>query len=164
MPYVTTEKIVYKLSLILFGLYISLLVACGNNNLEAAKKALNKILKDPSSAQYQNVTVYKYGVVCGEINAKNSMGGYTGFTRFIYTPQFNEAVVDVPNFVIPFYCNNNDTYSALGVNAAISILSMGTISRDRDECAKQNYDQMAPACIRVYKMLVPIKYNDGPAR
>lgn len=42
-------------------------------------------LRDPESAQFRNVAVY-YAVtpmVCGEVNAKNALGGYTGFTRFI---------------------------------------------------------------------------------
>ena len=35
-------------------------------------------LKDPGSAEFRN----QYGI-CGEVNAKNSFGGYTGFKRFI---------------------------------------------------------------------------------
>ncbi len=48
-------------------------------------------LTDPSSAQIRNTF---YGPVvdgerawCGEVNAKNQMGGYVGFARFIATPQ-----------------------------------------------------------------------------
>jgi hypothetical protein len=43
-------------------------------------------LKDPGSAQFRNVRVvpYKNGrVVCGEVNGKNSYGGYVGFTPFV---------------------------------------------------------------------------------
>lgn len=40
--------------------------------------AVKKSLKDPNSAQFQNVKGY-----CGEVNAKNSYGGYTGYKRFI---------------------------------------------------------------------------------
>ena len=42
-------------------------------------------LKDPESAQLKNVqlTPEKSGfLVCGEINAKNGYGGYTGFSKF----------------------------------------------------------------------------------
>lgn len=35
-------------------------------------------LKDPESAQFRN----QYGL-CGEVNAKNAMGGYVGYRRFI---------------------------------------------------------------------------------
>lgn len=54
--------------------------------VEQAKKALAETLKDPSSAQFRNVrlTPYKDGnVICGEVNAKNSYGGYVGFKSFV---------------------------------------------------------------------------------
>lgn len=40
-------------------------------------------LKDPDSAEFRNVFVSSKYAVCGEVNAKNSFGGYTGFVRFI---------------------------------------------------------------------------------
>jgi|GEM_PF-5437741 len=59
-----------------------------------AKMKLRSILKDADSAKYQNVEGYPFitndGTTlyyfCGEVNAKNSFGGYTGFSRFIATP------------------------------------------------------------------------------
>ena len=65
--------------------------------LTSPKKVLNSIktevansMKDPSSAQFKDVTVYKYTdkdgkpqfVAVGQVNAKNSFGGYVGFTYF----------------------------------------------------------------------------------
>lgn len=53
--------------------------------------AFRKTLKDPESAQFRNVKVvksesqggaYNGGYVCGEFNAKNGFGAYTGFHRF----------------------------------------------------------------------------------
>ncbi|MBY0243026.1 MAG: hypothetical protein K2X55_27330 [Burkholderiaceae bacterium] len=38
-------------------------------------------LKDPESAKFQNIYV-KWGTVCGEVNARNSYGGYVGFQPF----------------------------------------------------------------------------------
>lgn len=49
--------------------------------IEEAMAAVSKDLKDPSSAQFRNVRI-KGGHVCGEVNAKNAMGGYVGFQRF----------------------------------------------------------------------------------
>lgn len=46
----------------------------------------NKIkarMNDPESAQFRNVYVSSLSLVCGEVNAKNGFGGYTGFQRFI---------------------------------------------------------------------------------
>ena len=47
-----------------------------------------KMLKDPGSAQFQSEVykgswVWPQGPMCGEVNAKNAYGAYTGFKRFI---------------------------------------------------------------------------------
>ena len=47
-----------------------------------AKEAVKLKLKDPDSAQFRNVRTVRVGLVCGEVNAKNSMGGYVGYTAF----------------------------------------------------------------------------------
>lgn len=59
----------------------------GAKTIVAAERAVRASLKDPDSAQfkdvYANYTV-EFGVVaCGQVNAKNSLGGYTGFKRFV---------------------------------------------------------------------------------
>lgn len=51
------------------------LISCGNNEVENKVKSL---LKDPDSAQFRKVKN-----TCGEVNAKNSFGGYTGYKRFL---------------------------------------------------------------------------------
>ncbi|WP_272516915.1 hypothetical protein [Providencia sp. PROV209] len=56
-----------------------------------AKKQVSQSMKDPSSTEFKFVEFYPssknqkeeiYGFVCGSVNAKNSFGAYTGFTRF----------------------------------------------------------------------------------
>lgn len=47
-----------------------------------------KMLKDPGSAQFQSEAheggwIWPRGPLCGEVNAKNNFGAYTGFKRFI---------------------------------------------------------------------------------
>jgi hypothetical protein len=50
----------------------------------AAQDRIISGLKDPESARFRNAFVSPRGrAVCGSVNAKNSMGGYTGFKRFI---------------------------------------------------------------------------------
>ena len=48
---------------------------------------LRASLKDPDSAQfkdvYANYTEEFQVVACGRVNSKNSLGGYTGFKRFV---------------------------------------------------------------------------------
>ena len=49
-------------------------------------------LTDPSTAQFQNTfygpVVHGERAWCGEVNAKNQMGGYVGFERFVAAPKW----------------------------------------------------------------------------
>ncbi len=55
---------------------------------KSARDQVQYALKDPSSAQFRNIRGYSFSgpgggyVVCGEVNGKNSFGGYTGFQPF----------------------------------------------------------------------------------
>lgn len=54
--------------------------------IRVSKDAVGVKLKDADSARYRNVAFYSGGgtpVVCGEVNARNSFGGYSGYERFI---------------------------------------------------------------------------------
>jgi len=59
-------------------------------DIARAKVWIEAQLKDPLSAQYRNVRAvpdkngYPREVICGEVNAKNSLGGYVGFRRFYW--------------------------------------------------------------------------------
>lgn len=53
------------------------------------QKELSLQLKDPGSAQYQNVSKNPQ-VICGELNGKNSYGAYDGFEAFAYDRQRKE--------------------------------------------------------------------------
>jgi hypothetical protein len=50
-----------------------------------AKDAVRQRLADPDSAKFRNVRNVNGDVVCGEFNAKNGMGGYVGYRRFVFT-------------------------------------------------------------------------------
>jgi hypothetical protein len=53
--------------------------------LEPAKEAVANRMKDPGSTQFRNVSFHEgTQAVCGEVNAKNSFGGYVGFRAFSY--------------------------------------------------------------------------------
>ena len=54
--------------------------------IETAKQTVANSLKDPSGAQFRNVRLVSYldgKVICGEVNGKNSYGGYVGFSPFV---------------------------------------------------------------------------------
>ena len=62
-------------------------------NVEKAKAMIADQLSDPDSAKYRNLFISEFEEgkgtaasllsLCGEVNAKNSMGGYTGYRRFV---------------------------------------------------------------------------------
>ena len=59
-----------------------------------SKEGIKKRLKDPDSAKFRDVRFYSGGttpVVCGQVNAKNALGGYSGFERFIASGD-NESI------------------------------------------------------------------------
>jgi hypothetical protein len=74
------------------------LVACSEQRAQELAAAQ---LIDPSSAQFRNVRTATAGAlgtrVCGEINGKNRMGAYAGFTRFIVNPETESVEMDQPN-------------------------------------------------------------------
>lgn len=56
--------------------------------VQMGRDAVKARLKDPDSADFRNVGYYSGGetegaAVCGEVNSRNSFGGYTGFERFV---------------------------------------------------------------------------------
>lgn len=53
------------------------LIACGGAESEA-KNAVLKSLKDPDSAKFSKFTNIDDKAACLTVNARNSMGGYTG--------------------------------------------------------------------------------------
>lgn len=79
--------------LILIALSVALLAGCKPSDdqmLKVGKDALSQALKDPSSAQFRSMRFVPdknqagsvaSGFVCGELNGKNSFGGYVGFKR-----------------------------------------------------------------------------------
>lgn len=69
------------------------LSACDRLKKEAEGAAADRLI-DPASAQFRNVAQHERAkadksrdkFVCGEVNGKNRMGAYAGFTRFVYGP------------------------------------------------------------------------------
>lgn len=57
--------------------------------IKKAEDTVKSRLIDPDSAKFQNQKGN-----CGEVNAKNKLGGYTGYSRYIYDPKTNHAVVE----------------------------------------------------------------------
>ena len=64
-----------------------LLTACSDSNTAIVQSAVKEKLNDPDSAQFRLITKAKDdqvgGIYCGEVNAKNAMGGYVGYRAFV---------------------------------------------------------------------------------
>lgn len=62
-----------------------LLAGCTDGDISQARAAVKSNLNDADSAKFRNERVYRVNggtTVCGEVNAKNRMGGYAGFQQF----------------------------------------------------------------------------------
>lgn len=79
-----------------------------------AQTLITDRLKDPESARFRSVfTSPKMLAVCGEVNAKNSMGGYVGFRRFIVAQDKAGTEADGSYFVESNWdgrCKNDVVY------------------------------------------------------
>jgi len=71
---------------------ISMLVGCGKGRtteellIESAQRIVANQTNDPFAVQFRSmVGSEKAGMVCGEVNSKNAMGGYVGFKQFMLT-------------------------------------------------------------------------------
>ncbi|WP_170929967.1 MULTISPECIES: SPOR domain-containing protein [unclassified Pseudomonas] len=73
---------------------LALVVAgCGGGDIERARTAVAQRLKDPDSAKFRNERPAPAGGICGEVNGKNALGAYSGFSPFLATK--NPAGFDV---------------------------------------------------------------------
>ena len=53
------------------------------SRLNSVERAVAAKLRDPESALFRDI-VGTDDMVCGEVNARNALGGYTGFQPFVY--------------------------------------------------------------------------------
>lgn len=59
------------------------------NQISFGEKRLRNSLKDPASAEIRSTRLGRSGAVCGQVNAKNSFGAYTGYKNFIQIGQMS---------------------------------------------------------------------------
>ncbi len=63
-------------------LIVLALSGCGDRREVDARNDVKTQLIDAESARFQNIRIFENGNYCGQVNAKNRMGGYTGFVEF----------------------------------------------------------------------------------
>jgi len=79
-------------------------------DVAAARAAVGRALKDPASARFEGVRD-RGAAVCGLVNAKNSLGGYTGAMPFVYVVASREV------FVLDPASQNGPAWAARAVEA-----------------------------------------------
>lgn len=85
---------------------------------DQAVAALRDRMKDPKSLEVRHLVAVKQGkwdVVCGEYNAKNSMGGYVGFQRFAWRGNGDFAMESEPSTYLGVFwriCRNGGESAA----------------------------------------------------
>ena len=62
-----------------------------------AHRAVAAMLVDPSSAEFRD-EVSSSSAICGDVNGRNRMGGYVGYSRYIFRNPGIASVSDVPDF------------------------------------------------------------------
>lgn len=70
-------------------------------DVQRARRVIEPTLLDPASAQFRGVNLYDGRFLCGEVNAKNRVGGYVGFRKFLVTfdpdqVEMEEEVSEIP--------------------------------------------------------------------
>lgn len=103
--------------------------------LVQAQKIIAAEMVDPGSLQYRKLRVVRsavqgkpLSVACGEYNARNKMGGYTGYATFAYEPSLNGVV----------------SYKAGG-----GIDLFGDVSADRSDAATELKARVLAVCMGI---------------
>lgn len=109
---------------IIFSVVLTMM-GCSDQQENSTKEVVKSSLKDPQSAQFQNVSGY-----CGEVNSKNSYGGYGGFKKYIVVDQtiLMEDSEGVDPSIFSIIWQAHCTPNKLSV-------------KERSECVKDAYNQ-----------------------
>lgn len=99
--------------------------ACGSSAVDQAQEMAAHDLADPASAQFREVAAIPGDCVAGELNAKNRMGGYTGFRKFVVDLKKKEVAI------------TPDATSPEDLDAALGAAKVATFAFDCSTRAKQ---------------------------
>jgi len=84
------------------------------------KEVVEDSMKDPEAVRYRKLRFYnpkrngrRITVMCGEFNAKNSMGGYTGYSDFVsngitYDDDDYESRGNLGYLIVECLCRNGE--------------------------------------------------------
>lgn len=115
-----------------------------NAKIETLKGKVKEALKDPESAQFRNLQyLADSNSLCGEVNAKNSMGGYVGFKSFAVSAGGNPVILQKLTFNSVIWDKDTATkaaslYMQLGDSTSANGTIQDIVARDSfsywDDC------------------------------
>jgi hypothetical protein len=90
--------------------------------MRMAIAAIQSDLVDPASLQLRNLREREPDVLCGEYNSKNRMGGYGGFSEFLYIKGSAKAGLTDPLFTMPTTGTDPAIFAAIHEGAVLLAL------------------------------------------
>jgi hypothetical protein len=153
-----------------------MLTACDYSTKKEIKAYVASQFKDPESTQFRKETFDKAnGVMCGEVNSKNSYGAYAGFKRFIAKKTeylgLSTFVEDIGSFYEGGLPLGKEELISLAINKHFTLVSINAMRKERGEAAKYSeefsdklFDQYSKP-IKEYDELIRNKiiYDEGEA-
>ena len=141
------NKLIYFI--ILNILLIGSVYAEKNKFLNMAQSKVKQEMKDPDSTKFQNLREINNSVgesvVCGEVNAKNSYGGYVGYHLFSYSP---DGVVILNSPKDSDYYRNKFIYDKSGC------------AGEKEEFLARNKDMFKNYCLVAYDLSTDVIVNN----
>ena len=103
-------------------------------------------LKDPESAQFRGLRK-PHGALCGEVNSRNSMGGFVGFTRFFSSSSGRYAMEGYSTS--SWYGKSKTTEQVVaGLDREIAFMKTRGQKPTDDEMARLEFDALwAEICV-----------------
>ena len=129
--------------------------ADNTNLVDQTKKNVKDLLKDPESAQFRNIKVVinteGRKSVCGQVNAKNSYGGYTGFQSFY--AKSNDKIV---------YLNDDVNYQLAGCEGKTNELKAKELQKEKLLKEKEEFRAtVAPVWVVLNFFLMVTQFRSG---
>lgn len=112
----------------------------------ALRAQISDSLLDPASTQYRNEFLTSGGVLCGQLNSKNSAGGYVGFHRYISGAHLRYLET------VGWVEKQGETRSAEDITEMLE--AQNEVLRETIQLLKANPDVSRPSEEAVHKMTI----------
>ena len=129
------------------------LVGCDMHRIDRGKELAARDLFDPRSAEFRDI-VQSGPYVCGQLNGKNRMGAYVGFTGFVTNTETGETLHEPPGL------SELDTIGLSPTDAR-----MTQLKRDTEQLAFANMSaQLCGSIVSVDRTIIDEVRESGTIR